>query len=68
MDNYIYKGETYELFYSSQGEWNSAGTQVAVSDSLLYTVPKGALFYLKNYTRGKDERIFEYDEGIQRYW
>ena len=67
-DNYIYKGETYELFYSSQGEWNSAGTQVAVSDSLLYTVPKGALFYLKNYTRGKDERIFEYDEGIQRYW
>ena len=67
-DNYIYKGETYELFYSSQGEWNSAGTRIAVSDSLLYTVPKGALFYLKNYTRGKDERIFEYNEGIQRYW
>lgn len=67
-DNYIYKGETYELFYSSRGEWVSAGTRVAVADSLLYRVPEGALFYLKNYTRGKDERIFEYDEAIQRYW
>lgn len=62
-DNYIYKGETYELFYSSQGEWNSAGTRIAVSDSLLYTVPKGALFYLKNYTRGKDERILNIMKG-----
>ena len=33
-----------------------------------FILPKGALFYLKNYTRGKDERIFEYNEGIQRYW
>ena len=67
-DNYIYKGENYELFYSSQGEWHSAGTQVAASDSLLYMVPKGALLYLKNYTRGKDERIFEYYNGEQQYW
>lgn len=67
-DNYIYKGESYELFYSLQGEWHSAGARVAVSDSLLYTVPKGALLYLKNYTRGKDERIFEYYDGEQQYW
>ncbi|WP_291529098.1 discoidin domain-containing protein [Bacteroides sp. UBA939] len=67
-DNYVRKGDVYELFYSSQGEWISIGKQLPPSDSLLYTVPKGALLYLKNHTRGSDERIFEYDEGKQRYW
>lgn len=67
-DNYINRGDAYELFYSAGGKWHSAGMQTATADSLLYTVPKGALFYLKNYTRGHDERIFEYDEGEQKYW
>lgn len=44
------------------------GEKIPASDSLLYTVPKGALLYLKNHTRGSDERIFEYEEGRQRYW
>jgi hypothetical protein len=38
------------------------------SDSLLYKVPEGALLYLKDHTRGKDERIFEYKDGKQRFW
>lgn len=67
-DNYVREGDTYELFYSSKGEWISIGEQIPASDSLLYTVPKGALLYLKNHTRGSDERIFEYEEGKQRYW
>lgn len=67
-DNYVRKGDRYELFYSSAGKWISVGTQIAASDSLLYTVPKGALLYLKNHTRGKDERIFELRDGIQQYW
>ncbi len=67
-DNYVREGDTYELFYSSKGEWISIGEQIPSSDSLLYTVPKGALLYLKNHTRGSDERIFEYEEGKQRYW
>lgn len=67
-DNYIRKGDRYELFYSSYGKWTSVGSQIATSDSLLYTVPKGALLYLKNHSRGDDERIFELRDGIQQYW
>ena len=37
-------------------------------DSLVYTVPKGALLYLKNHSGGVDERIFDYHNGVQRYW
>lgn len=67
-DNYIRKGDTYELFYFNSEKWISAGTQIANADSLVYTVPKGTLYYLKNWSEGKDERIFEYDEKKQRYW
>lgn len=67
-DNYIRKGDEYELFYSSSGKWKTVGKQIATSDSLVYTVPKGDLLYLKNHTRGKDERIFEMRDGIQLYW
>lgn len=67
-DNYIRKGDVYELFYSSKGRWESVSIQTAASDSLLYTVPKGALLYLRNHTRGNEERIFEYEDGKQRYW
>ena len=31
-------------------------------------VSEGALLYLKDHTRGKDERIFEYKDGKQRFW
>lgn len=67
-ENYIYAGDTYELFYASDDGWQSAGMQVAVSDSLVYTVPADALMYLKNHSGGSDERIFEYKDGKQVYW
>lgn len=66
-DNFIRKGDEYELFYLDR-EWISAGVRTAVSDSLDFQAPKGALLYLKNHTRGKDERIFEYREGKQVFW
>lgn len=67
-DNFIRQGDEYELFYDSLGYWISAGRQTAASDSLLYRVPQGALLYLKNHSRGNDERIFEYSDGKQVYW
>lgn len=67
-ENYIYAGDTYEIFYASDDGWHSAGIQVAVSDSLVYTVPEDALMYLKNHSGGSDERIFEYKDGKQVYW
>lgn len=63
-DNFIREGDRYELFVWTDdvGEevanWRSLGIKTAKSDSLVYTAPSGALYYLKNLTRGNDERIF----------
>lgn len=60
-DNGIRKGHEYELFYLNQGKWISLGKQIASEDDrLLYKrIPKGALYWLRDYTKGKEERIFE---------
>lgn len=67
-DNFIRKGDTYELLYWKNRKWNSTGYKIAQTDSLTYYIPKGSLLYLKNHTRGKDERIFEYKNGKQIFW
>ena len=66
--SFIYKDNIYELFYWDKGNWNSLGRQTAVADSLVYTVPRNALLYLKNHTTGNDERIFEYEGRRQIFW
>lgn len=63
--NYINKGDLYELFYFNNGYWKSAGVKKAESDSLSFSAPADALFYLKNHSGGNDERIFEMKEGRQ---
>lgn len=67
-DNFIRKGDSYELFYWRDKKWNSVGIKQAKADSLLFIVPKNSLLYLKNHTRGKDERIFEYLNKKQKFW
>lgn len=69
-DNYVRGGDVYELFWYGEGKWNSLGKQQAFGDSLSYDVPRGALLYLRNHSRGKDERIFEYDfeKREQKFW
>lgn len=66
-DNFIRKGDRYELLYWDNLQWHSLGEQIATSDSLVYTVPRNALLILQNHTRGRDERIFEYTRG-QTQW
>lgn len=41
---------------------------MAAADSLVFSVPRGVLLYLKNHSRGKDERIFDYRSGKQKFW
>ena len=67
-DNFIRKGDQYELYYLDK-EWISAGEQIAEADSLVYkNIVSGTLLYLKNHTRGNDERIFTYGNGKQIWW
>lgn len=66
-DNFIRQGDEYELLYwhfnkaARKGAWKSAGRKRADSDSIIFSAPAGALLYLKNHSRGKDERIFLID-------
>ncbi|MDE6769801.1 MAG: discoidin domain-containing protein, partial [Muribaculaceae bacterium] len=67
-DNFIRTGDQYELFYweSAQNKWRSLGSKTATADSIDFQSPLGALLYLKNHTRGNDERIFLYDHNAKR--
>lgn len=64
-DNYIRPGDTYELFYCDR-DWKSVATIKATSDSLVFRdIPENTVLFLRNHTRGVDERIFIYEKGMQ---
>jgi hypothetical protein len=45
------------------------GEQVAIKPLLDYkNVPSGGLYLLHNLSRGKEERIFTYEDGQQMFW
>ena len=68
-DNNVRKGDRYELLYNSKGEWLSAGVQIADSSLLFYeSVPSNTLYWLRNHTRGKEERPFIYENGRQVFY
>jgi len=74
-DNDISPGDTYELLYWSSStptlsaEWRSLGIQNATGYELLYNdVPTGALLWLRDLTRGREERPFTYENGEQIWW
>lgn len=70
-DNGVRKGNLYELFYiDAKGTWRSTGRKKATADDCIQydTVPATTLYWLRNLTRGKEERIFTYEEGKQVWW
>ena len=68
-DNAIHYGEMYELFFWDQAGWKSLGKQKAEERMLYFdSVPDNALLILRNHTRGKQERIFVYQNEQQVWW
>lgn len=67
-DNFIRPGDQYELFYWDKQEWRSLGIEEAKSDSISFKAPRGSLLYLRDLTRGNQERVFEYKDGKQIWW
>lgn len=66
--NFVEPGDKYELFYYDMG-WHSLGRQVAEKEYLVYNeVPKNAILWLRNLTKGSEERIFTYENGKQAWW
>jgi hypothetical protein len=67
--NFILEGDTYELCYWENGEWVPVGQKVAKDQFIEYDdIPSGALYVLHNLTKGKEERIFTYNNGEQIWW
>jgi hypothetical protein len=65
--NTIEPGDEYELLYWND-KWISLGAKKAAQYSLQYSVPANALLWLKDLTRGKEERIFTWEHGKQVWW
>lgn len=61
-DNGIRKDQDYEIFYADNGKWISAGHKPAEQDNFITfeDVPSNALNWLRNHTKGKEERPFLY--------
>jgi hypothetical protein len=67
-NNSIRVGDTYELFYWDKG-WKLKGRQTASGNSITFMhMPKNSLYWLRNRTRGREERIFTYSDGKQIWW
>lgn len=67
-DNSIVPTDTYELFYWN-GQWNSLGKKTPTENLIIYNnVPKNALLWLRDLTRGREERPFTYENGQQIWW
>ena len=66
-DNYVVPGEEYELFYFSENVWRSLGKKVANDFHIEYDVPKNAVLWLRNLTKGKEEQIFICRDGKQAF-
>lgn len=65
-ENFIWPGDLYELFYQNgTNGWASLGQQTATSSELVYKVPKGALLWLHNHTKGSEEQVFFVQNGKQ---
>lgn len=68
-DNDVFPGNEYELLYWNGDRWESAGYEKAESNVLIYDdVPVNCLFWLRNYTRGRDERPFVIQADGKTVW
>lgn len=68
--NAIYAGDVYQLLYWQNGKWNLvAEYQAGQEDRISFdNVPANALLLLHNASRGREERIFTYENGKQIWW
>lgn len=68
-DNYVKKGEYYELMYQNGANgWASLGRKVAEEDYIDFEdVPANALLRLHHCTKGVEEQVFLWKDGKQYF-
>lgn len=68
-DNCIRPGDRYELLCFIDGDWQSLGEKIATEYQITYDhVPRNGLLWLRNLSRGREERPFIYQDGCQKWW
>jgi hypothetical protein len=69
-DNDVCPGNAYELFFFNGQKWISLGANIAEGNSLHYDkIPLNTLLWLRNYTRGTNERPFIIkNDGNIEWW
>lgn len=67
--NDITPGDIHELLYWSDNQWISLGKREANDVYLVYeNVPANTIYWMRNLSRGRDERIFTYEKGKLTWW
>ncbi len=67
--NYVYPGDKYELLYYGEKGWVSLGEKIATNDYIEYdSIPNNALLWLRDLTKGAEERIFTFEEDKVYWW
>lgn len=67
-DNFVVPAQEYELLYFSGPEgWKSAGRRMSTGFSIDFEAPKGAVLWLRNLTKGREEQIFIWHDGRQLF-
>ena len=69
-ENDIIPGDEYELrYWGADNTWVLTGKRIAEDNSLRYdSIPRGALLWLRNYSRGWDERPFMFVDDKNIVW
>ena len=68
-DNDICPGDEYELLYFDGDKWQSCGRKMADDNELHYDdIPSNCLLWLRDLTRGNDERPFLIDGKENTDW
>lgn len=68
-DNNVVPGSQYELLYYGEEGWVSLGRQTATDYFVEYdSIPENALLWLRNLSRGKEERIFTHNDEHITWW
>lgn len=67
--NNVEIGDNYQLLMYDNGKWVSLGWKKAKETMLVFkNIPSNGLYLLKDKTKGKEERIFTYENGKQVWW
>lgn len=68
-DNNVSPGDNYELLYYGEDGWVSLGQKIATDYHITYdSVPDNALLWLRDLTKGAEERIFTCENDWIRWW